>query len=166
MLLFIMQKGTIKKPYISYGEKDGYALSSMIPAISLIHPVIKRVRDDKEVNTHDVRISQITDIVYIDSKTASAKELPESEIIFREVYTKTSKSKTNVKKFLIYKTNKEDVDSSYSAYVFHSTDFSPTRKAPMKKDIRISNSKEQIELLCKEFMEKSVKKGWSLVGVS
>ena len=64
---------------------------------------------------------------------------------------------------MIYKTNKETLDDSFPAYVFYSADFSPTRKDPMKKDIRISNSKEQIELLCKEFMEANVKKGWEQV---
>ncbi|WP_348653173.1 hypothetical protein, partial [uncultured Sulfurimonas sp.] len=162
-LLTENSKGTIKKPFISYDETDGYSLSSIVPSVSLIHPVIKRVRDDKSVNNHDVRLSQITEIVYIDDSETSANDLPKSEVIFREVYTKASKGKTNVKKFMIYKTNKETLDDSFPAYVFYSADFSPTRKDPMKKDIRISNSKEQIELLCKEFMEANVKKGWEQV---
>ncbi len=157
-------KGMIKKPLLKYDDANGYELKKMVPFVSLIHPVIKCIREDKQANTHDVRLAQITDVVFLgleESKTAG--ELPKSEIIFREVYTKASKGETNVKKFLIYKTNKEDLDSSYPAYVFHSTDFSPTRKEPMSKDIRISNSKEQIERLCKEFMEDNVKKGWNLV---
>lgn len=162
-LLTENSKGIITKPSISYDETNGYELKNIIPSVSLIHPIIKRVREDKSVNNHDTRLSQVTDIVYIDNSSATMQELPQSEIIFKEVYTKVSKSKTNVKKFLIYKTNKEDIDDSYPAYVFHYTDFSPTRKDPLKKDIRISNSKEQIEYLCKSYIEKDIKKGWNLV---
>jgi len=162
-LLTENSKGIITKPFISYDETNGYELKSIIPSVSLIHPIIKRLRYDKSVNSHDIRVSQITDIVYIDNSSASTKELPKSEIVFKEVYTKASKGKTNVKKFLIYKTNKEEIDTSYPAYVFHFTDFSPTRKDPLKKDIRISNSKEQIESLCKAYIEKDIKKGWNLV---
>ena len=162
-LLTENSKGIITKPSISYDETNGYELKNTIPSVSLIHPIIKRVRDDKSVNNHDIRLTQVTDIVYIDNSSATMQELPQSEIVFREVYTKVSKSKTNVKKFLIYKTNKEEIDDSYLAYVFHYTDFSPTRKEPLKKDIRISNSKEQIESLCKAYIEKDIKKGWNLV---
>jgi len=43
------------------------------------------------------------------------------------------------------------------------TNFSPTRKAPLKKDVRISNSKKQIMALIDGFMEKNIKKGWDKV---
>jgi len=162
-LLTENSKGTITKPVISYSIDDGYELKNLIPSISLIHPIIKQIRDDKTVNTHDVRLSQITDIVYLDQSTASSQDFPQSDILFREVYTKVSKGKTNVKKFLVYKTNKEEFDESYPTYVFHFTDFSPTRKDPLKKDIRISNSKDQIEGLCKAYIEKDIKKGWNLI---
>lgn len=162
-LLTENSKGIIKKPLIEYSETYGYKLKSMIPSISFMHPIIKRIRDDKTPNNHDVRYSQITDIVYMDETITSNKDLPSSEVIFREVYTKATKGQTNVKKFLIIKTNKEEIDNSYPAYVFHYTDFSSSRKDSLKKDLRISNSKEQIEKLCSEYIEKDIKKGWNLV---
>ena len=128
-----------------------------------MHPVFKRIRDDKSINTNDIRYKQITDIVYIDNENDSkTKELPKSEIIFREVYTKVSKGKTNIQKFIAWKTNKETIDDKYPAYVMNYTNFSPTRGEPLKKDVRISSSEEQIMELLNGFKEKNVKKGWVL----
>jgi len=155
-------KGLIKNPLLKYDENSGYSFVSSINGTSLVHPVFKRLRDDKTINNHDIRYKQITDIVHIEDSTVSLQKLPESEIISREVYTKTSKGKTNVQKFLVWKTNKEDIDDRYPAYVMNYTNFSPTRGEPLKKDVRISNTKEQILKLLQEFKDKNVKKGWIL----
>lgn len=155
------KRGIVKSACLQYD--DGYELLAMIPSVSLIHPVIRRIREDKQVNAHDVRLAQVLDGVDLDPADVVSPTLPAAEVIFREVYTKASKGMTNVRKFLIVKTNKEKLDSSYPAYVFHSTDFSPTRKDPLKKEIRISNSKAQIEGICAEFIESNIKKGWKRV---
>ena len=42
------------------------------------------------------------------------------------------------------------------------TNFSPTRGEPLKKDVRVSSSEEQILELLNAFKEKNVKKGWVL----
>lgn len=163
-LLTENSKGIIKNYVLEYDEKSGYSFSSSIDGVSLIHPVFKRTRDDKQVNDHDIRFSQVTDIVFLDqSKAGQAKDLPKSDVIFREVFTKTSKGKTNVQKFIVWKTNKEKADDGYPAFVMNYTNFSPTRKAPLKKDVRISNSKKQIMALIDGFMEKNIKKGWDKV---
>jgi len=90
------------------------------------------------------------------------RELPKSEVIFREVYIKILKG-TNVQKFMAWKTNKEDIDSSYPAYVMNYTNFSPTRGDSLKRDVRISNSKEQVLALLQGFIDKNIKKGWEKV---
>jgi hypothetical protein len=40
------------------------------------------------------------------------------------------------------------------------TDFSPGRKTPLEREIRVSNSREQIEALWKELAEEYIVKGW------
>ena len=45
----------------------------------------------------------------------------------------------------------------------HYTNYSPTRKDPLKREVRISNSKKQIVELLNQFIEKNIKKGWSKV---
>ncbi len=157
-------KGLIKNTLLSYNDKDGYSFLRSINGVSFLHPVFKRIRHDKKVDTHDVRHTQVTDIVYVEEPKASASgDFPKSEIIFREVYTKTSKGKTNVLKFLAWKTNKASIDKNYPAFVMNYTNFSPTRAESLKKDVRVSSSEEQILSLVHEFKEKNVKKGWQLV---
>ena len=85
------------------------------------------------------------------------------EIFIRYVYTKTVKENTNIQKFLAWKTNKENNNIGYPSYVLHYTNYSPTRKDPLKREVRISNSKKQIIELLNQFIEKNIKKGWSKV---
>tara|TARA_Y100000768_G_scaffold290100_1_gene224188 strand:- start:385 stop:669 length:285 start_codon:yes stop_codon:yes gene_type:complete len=85
------------------------------------------------------------------------------EIFIRYVYTKTVKENTNIQKFLAWKTNKENNNIGYPAYVLHYTNYSPKRKEPLKIEVRISNSKKQIVELLNQFIEKNIKKGWSKV---
>ena len=163
-LLTENMKGAIRNPLISFSDKEGYFFVSNINGISLLHPVFKRIRDDKSVNDHDVRFSQISDIVYLEETTGSSvNTLPASEVVFREVYTKTSKGKTNVQKFVVWKTNKEELDNRFPAYVLHYTNFSPTRKEPLKREVRVSSSEEQILQMKDGLIEKNIKKGWALV---
>jgi len=57
-LLTETTKGTIKNSLIEYNESDGYSFISSVYGVSLLHPVFKRVRDDKSVNTHDLRFTK------------------------------------------------------------------------------------------------------------
>jgi hypothetical protein len=71
--------------------------------------------------------------------------LPQSKILRREVYTKVLKGQEMVRKLVLWQTNKPAPD--YPAYAVAVTDFSPGRKTPLERDIRVSNSVEQIEQL-------------------
>ena len=86
----------------------------------------------------------------------------ESKVISREVYVKESKGTNMVRKFVIWKTNKE-ATGEYPAYVYHYTDFSPGRKEMLKKEIKVSNSKKQIEEIFAAELAENVKKGWNKV---
>ncbi|MHC4406383.1 MAG: hypothetical protein ACYTG0_42675, partial [Planctomycetota bacterium] len=44
------------------------------------------------------------------------------------------------------------------------TDFSPNRKAPLAREVRVSNSREQIDSLWSSLKEGNIKKGWELHG--
>jgi hypothetical protein len=66
-----------------------------------------------------------------------------------------------VRKLVMWKTNKEQESEDYSAFVIHYTDFSPNRKEPLQRDIRVSNSQEQIEAMWVALKEANIKKGWS-----
>jgi hypothetical protein len=146
--------------------KDGaYKVVSMMNGISLLFPVYERIREDKTVNRTDIRWEQIEGLVYIDHKASQMmlESLPKSEVISREVYKKEFKGKTMLQKFMVWKTNKEKLDTRFAAYVFHYTNFSPDRKEPLDKEIRISNSLEQIKTIKDSYIEENIKKGWEKV---
>ncbi len=63
----------------------------------------------------------------------------------REVYTKSAKGETMVRKFVMWKTNKADQSEEYPAFVIHFTDYSPNRATPLAREVRVSNSPEQIQ---------------------
>ena len=70
-----------------------------------------RIRDDKSVNSDDIRASQALERCAPQSlaEKAEALELPPSEVLRREAYAKTSKGKQAVRKLLVWKTNKQDI---------------------------------------------------------
>ena len=134
-----------------------------LPLASIISPQFVRRRDDKSANKDDTRIKQLTDIVEIEDidKTAGDLVLPKSEILRREVATKVLKGNTMVRKLVMWKTNKEEQDQNFPAYVLHLTDFSPNRKDPMNREVRVSNSQKQINDLWDGLREKFFVSGWN-----
>jgi hypothetical protein len=107
------------------------------------------------------QLAEIIEVPMID-KDARQLALPKSEILKREVFTKTLKGNTMVRKLLLWKTNKEE-SGNYPAYVAYFTDFSPNRATPIDRDVRISNSLEQIEKLFNELKIENIVKGWAPV---
>lgn len=135
-----------------------------LPLAAPISPQFLRRREDKTVVPHDVRLQQVADIVEVQHVERDARQfrLPASTVLRREVYTKQMKGQTMVRKLVMWQTNKEKVSEDFPAYVIHFTDFSPNRKTPLERDLRISNSQEQIDELWAALAEEYVKKGWSL----
>ena len=154
-------KGAISKMCLSY--KDGiYTAMGKQPMASVISPVYVKMRSDKKANAEDAGLSQITKINSLDKNAAEKLDLKKSEIISREVYVKISKGAKMVRKFMVWKTNKE-VTGEYPAYVYHYTDFSAGRAEMLKKEIKVSDSKKQIEEIFAAEVIKNVKKGWEKV---
>jgi len=157
---------SIRKMVLSIKDNEWVALQKL-PCASVHHPVFIRYRSDKQVNALDLRIEQISDRCLISNKEINAEvvTLPPSEIVRREVYSKTIKEITSVRKLVILKTNKEEVDSDFPAYVVHWTDFSPDRKDPLKREVRLASVKETATTIAEEMLEKNIKKGWEKVQV-
>ena len=154
-------KGTISKMCLSY--KDGtYTAMGKQPMASVISPVYVKMRTDKKANAEDAGLSQITKIISLDKNAAEKLDLKKSELLSREVYVKESKGMKMVRKFMVWKTNKE-ATGEYPAYVFHYTDFSATRKEMLKKEIKVSDSKKQIEEIFAAEVLENVKKGWEKI---
>ena len=60
----------------------------------------------------------------------------------------------------MWKSNKEGLDNRYGAYVIHWTDYSPGRKQPLKKDVRLAASKKKADEIAAEILSSNIKKGW------
>lgn len=154
-------KGVIKNPLLVL-EDGMYIQQGQVEGVSFIHPVFIHIREDKKVNKTDIRLSQVSELVHIDTKIAvKPTERPASSVMLREVYTKASKGSTMIQKFMVWQTNKSSIDEVYPEYVFCYINYSPTRKDQMKKEIRISSSEEQILEICEEYKSKNIKKGWA-----
>ena len=73
-----------------------------------------------------------------------------------------------VRKLVMWQTNKAEESQQseardFPAYVIAFTDYSPNRKTPLERDIRVSNSREQIDSLWCELVKEYVVKGWTRV---
>ncbi len=148
---------------LSYTAEGGYTIEAQTPGVSAHSPVFVRFRDDKSCNPTDIRISQLTDLCpFAEAKVVLMGNLPKSEILVRRIYTKGEGPKLMIQKYVVWKTNKEQ-SGIYPAYILHYTDFSVGRKEQLKRDLRASNSEEQIKKLMDEMIASNVKKGWNEV---
>ncbi len=148
------------------GEGGRFVAVAPMSGVSILHPVLVRVRDVKEVNPVDVRARQVLERVFVPDVDEAAErvELPTSEVLRREVYTKTTKGKMAVRKLLVWKTHKEEVSKgAYPAFVAHFTDYSSGRKDPLKREVRLAPTEEQVMIMADEMIAKNIKKGWARV---
>jgi hypothetical protein len=161
--------GAVSRMVLDWHANNGHSLYRTLrrmPLASVISPQFVRRREDKQVQPTDVRITQVADLVELPQAEKDSRQLvlPKSEVLRREVYVKELKGETMVRKLLLWKTNKDQVTEDYPAYVVHLTDFSPNRKDPLSRDMRISSSFEQIQQLFDELKAENITKGWNLYG--
>jgi hypothetical protein len=81
-----------------------------------------------------------------------------SQVIRRQVWTKEGSGKVDVRKLLLWKTNKESAD--YPAYVVHWTDFSATRKSPLEREVRLAPNEKEAMKIADLMITENIKKGW------
>jgi hypothetical protein len=150
---------------MSLSYEGGWSALGKMPSVSLIHPVMVRVREDKQVNAVDIRISQVEERCFVSrlEDKAEPTELPRSTVLKREVYTKVSKGATTVKKLMLWKTNKEEQDDSFPAFVVHVTDYSPGRKDPIKRKVELAPTLDSAQALYADLLASNIKRGWNLV---
>ncbi len=155
--------GKIKmNPLLEFDEEKGWIACGSTPGVSALAPVIVRLRQDKTPEYAAVRVSQLSDLCPFAEKTGGDGPLAPSSLLARKVFRKTSGEKVMLQKFLIWKTNKEQ-SGRFPAYVFHYTDYSSGRKEFLKRDLRVSDSEEQIRSIMEQFINENIKKGWQEV---
>jgi ATP-dependent DNA ligase len=146
-------------------SESGWARSGSMPSASLIHPVFKRLREDKAPDETGVRFAQLQDYMPLTPSMSPALALPPSTLVRREVWTKTTKGKLAVRKLLVWQTNKSAQDDRYPAFVVHWTDYSAGRAEPLDRDVRPAPDEPTAQAIAQEFIDANIKKGWERVGL-
>jgi hypothetical protein len=95
----------------------------------------------------------------------AALTLPQSTLLRREVWTKTTKGQLAVRKLLVWQTNKSAHDERYPAFVVHWTDYSAGRAEPLDRDVRPAPDEVAAQTIAQEFIDANIKKGWEKVGL-
>lgn len=158
--------GSVDRMVLNWDARAAkYGAVRRLPLASPISPQFLRKRDDKRATPQDLRLQQVADKVEVPmiDKDARQLALPASTIIRREVFTKQLKGQTMVRKLLLWQTNKHgDIsDCEWPAYVAYFTDFSPNRKTPLEREIRVSESRDQIEDMYEAMKTENIVKGWN-----
>jgi hypothetical protein len=122
----------------------------------------KRIRDDKADVASGARWNQI-DGFLSNASVELSEELDASKIIRREVWTKTTGDKTDVRKLVVWQTNKANMDTNFPEFVVHWTDYSSTRKEPLAREVKLAPSLKAAEDIAASMIEANIKKGWEPV---
>ncbi len=159
------RENPVRRMALKYDEKKGWSALGTMPIVSMIHPVLLRERTDKEVDLQSVGLDQAFQHVPFAGRDekATMKSLATSTIFKRCVYSKVTKGKTAVRKYVAFATNKHEEDPNFPPYVVIFTDFSAGRKDPLKTDIKVGSSEASLEGHIGEWITKNVKKGWEEV---
>lgn len=156
-VLFESGGGPIRSPLLEF--ETSWERTGTTSGVSIIHPVLERLREDKAAHGVDVRLSQVDHYCAwpVPPQDESA-EAPASTVLRREVWTKTLGGKLMVQKFVVWRTNKEGL--GYPAFVLAYTNFSSGRAEPLAHEVRISSSEDQILDLADDLVATKVKSGW------
>ena len=150
--------GIISKSVLKFKNKE-YSKEKNSPSVSLISPIFKGLREDKKSSIEDTGLNQISRVIDLNEEKEAVTLKKISKIICKEVYVKEMKGAKMVKKFFVWETNGDE--TNYPKFVFYQIDYSPTRADKLKREIKVSNSKDQIEQIFKQNIESDIKSGWN-----
>ena len=154
----------VRRMALRFKDETGWSPIAPTPSVSMINAVFQRIREDKRAVRPDVRFEQATDLVHVESPASTdSASLPCSEIIRREVYTKTTPHGLGVRKLVCWRSNKREADPAYPAYVVFFTDYAPGRQQPLKTDLRVASTEERTHALADDWLAANIKRGWSRV---
>lgn len=144
-------------------SKEGWSSLGMHLGPKLIHPVMTGLLPDAKSDQATIGYEQVANYLPPSKVEKRAEKLPKSTVIRRDVWTKAAKGATAVRKLLVWKTNKEQVDPSYPAYVIHWTDYSAGRATPLDRDVRLAPDEKSALAIAEDLIAENIKKGWEKV---
>ena len=152
-----LQGKPIKHTRLSF-TANGWQVSGWTNSASIYNSSVIRLRNDKACTIEDIGWNQITRLLpVVPMKEESI--LGASSVIRRQVWTKEGAGKVDVRKLVVWKTNKEA--AGYPAFVVHWTDYSSTRKSPLDREVRLAPSEKEALKIAEAMIVENVKKGWN-----
>jgi hypothetical protein len=153
------QGRAIKHPKLSFNS-DGWKVTGWTNSASVHNSIVVRVRNDKACTYEDIGWNQLTRILPIDT-SSNEVAVGKSELIQRRVWTKEGSGKVDVRKLVMWKTNKEAV--GFPSFVIHWTDYSSTRKSPLDREVRLAPNEKEALKIVESMITENIKKGWNEV---
>lgn len=147
----------IVRPIATFDPERGWNSQGRAPAVALINAVGIRIRDDKDIDSGGARWQQVEHYASI---PPTADALPTAEVIRRQVWTKTTGERTDVRKLVVWRTNKETTDPQYPAFVVHWTDYNPQRKSPLNREVRPAPDLHAAQAHADTLIAANIKRGW------
>jgi hypothetical protein len=154
-------QGSIKKTILTYGT-SGYDVKELATGVSLVSAVFIRKRTDKTVGVAHTGMQQLSDFLIPSATEVHPKQLVDSQIVLREVYTKENKNGKMVRKILGLKTNKEGT-GLFPPFLVLYTDFSAGRAKPMDQEITWCASQSSMQDKVTALRAEYIKGGWNKV---
>ena len=150
---------------LAHGSK-GYEKVAPMPSVAPVGPLDVKILSAQEARGQDASLTQVLAHRPLPqaSEPAAPPSLATSQVLRREVWVKEAKGERSVRKLVAWKTNKEATDPSFPAYVVHFTDYSPGRKAPLEREVRLAPSEPAMNALADALVGEKIKKGWERVG--
>ena len=149
----------IRNPRLVF-DKSGWRVSGWTNSAAVHNAILVRLRSDKAATAEDIGWNQITRQLPIPELSEDI-QLGTSEIVRRQVWTKEGAGKVDVRKLVLWKTNKES--AGYPAFVVHWTDYSATRKSPLDREVRLAPNEAEANKIAEAMIVDNIKKGWSEV---
>ena len=153
------QGRSIKHPRLNF-DATGWKVSGWTNSAAVHNSIVVRLRNDKSCTPEDIGWSQLTRMLPIASSTEEIA-LGKSELVQRRVWTKEGSGKVDVRKLVMWKTNKDS--AGYPAYVVHWTDYSSTRKSPLDREVRLAPNESEAKKIAEGMIADNIKKGWNEV---
>lgn len=149
----------IKHPRLLF-TSEGWQVSGWSNSAAVHNSIVIRLRNDKAATKEDIGWNQITRLLPV-SDSNELSQIGKSSVIRRQVWSKEGSGKVDVRKLVVWKTNKEV--AGYPAYVVHWTDYSSTRKSPLDREVRLAPTENEALRIAESMIAENIKKGWNEV---
>ena len=131
-------------------------------SISILNSSVINIRTDKKASFNDCGLEQLSKISGMNKdqfEELTTGEMPKSTLIKKEILKKESKKGTAIKKFMFWKTNKEQV-AEYPSYLCYYLDYSEGRSDPIKRKMYPFEDEKLGMSYLENLVESNFKKGW------